>query len=108
MKTVINKNGLNLPPAGWEDYKNSLDSNFRNVYIFFPNNPAEIYHLAFVGDMARWRTSRICTLGLIGLFNDKLWKYHKDLKGKEEERIMKRLESEVLLKMKYDYIKGED
>ena len=101
--SVINYNSLYTAPVNWNNYEQGIDT-IRDIYVYFQSNPKEIYQLGFKGDTTEWRINKKgCTLALVGVFNGKLWRFERDMKSKEIERVEKRLEMEILSKMKHKY-----
>ena len=101
--SVINYNSLYVAPTHWNNYEQGIDT-IRDIYVYFQSIPKEIYQLGFKGDTTEWRINKkSCTLALVGTFNGKIWRFEKDMKSKEIERIEKRFEMEILSKMKHKY-----
>ena len=99
--SVINKDSVYSPPLKWNDYELGSDSIY-DIFILFKTAPKELYQVRFA-NKSSWNSSNICKLGLVGVFDGKLWHFEKDLDSKEEERLKKRFESEILSKMKFQY-----
>lgn len=102
--SVINKDSAYTAPSKWNDYELGVDSVY-DIFVLFQSNPKEIYQLDFVGSPSDWKINSTCKLALVGVFDGKLWHFEKDLSSDEEARVMKRFETEILSKMKYQYSK---
>ena len=102
---VINKDSFYVVPSKWEFSKEG--DIFERIYVYFKNNPEEMYRIGFTGDSAVWKNSSNCRLGLISQWVDNGWNNESDLSRKEKERIQERFEREILSKIKYRYIKSE-
>jgi hypothetical protein len=103
---VINKDSIYTVPEHWNDYELGTDS-INDIYVSFNANPREIYQLNFIGPPSVWN-ERTCVLGFVGLFDGKLWNFEKDLDNAEKERVIKRLEMEILQKMRFRFKSVED
>ncbi|HMG83359.1 MAG TPA: hypothetical protein VK559_10030 [Ferruginibacter sp.] len=103
---IISKNSIYALPPKWI----TADSGdyFETRYVYFSNNPEEIYRIRFVGDSNDWNNSSVCTLGIIGEFDGNTWRNESALSNKEVERITKRFEEEILSKIKYSYVKSDN
>jgi len=102
--SIINKDSVYSAPSKWNDYELGIDTVY-DIFVLLHSNPKEIYQLDFVGTPSEWQNNVTCTLALVGVFDGKLWHFEKDLSSKEEERVMKRFETEILSKLKYKYTK---
>ncbi len=100
---IINEDSLYTPPLEWNDYKLGQDSLY-DIFIYFKDTPKEIYLVRFT-DRETWSHSNSSQLGLVGVFDGQFWYFEKDLNSKEESRLMKRFEVEILSKFPYSYKK---
>ena len=100
---VINKDARYTPPSKWNGYESGADST-RDIFIMFQSIPMEVYQVDFAFKES-WSNSASCKLALVCVFDGNLWHFEDDLSSKEENRVMKRFESEILSKMKYQYSK---
>ena len=101
--SIIN-NGPNhtLPPKWIGGTKGDYLEYF---YIYFKNNPEEMYQIGFKYDSLTWNESSNCSLAIVSQFSGEEWKYEKDLSNNEIDRITKRFEDVILSKLSYGYIK---
>ena len=101
---VINKNSAYTVPNKWHEHTEG--DYFERIYIYFKNNPEELYQIGFTGDSTNWNQTSSCKLGLISVYQGKQFQYENELSNKEIERIEKRFETEILSKIKYTYFKS--
>ena len=101
---VINNSSHTLPTK-WKDCNKG--DYFEMTYVYFKNNPEEIYRLRFKYDSSIWNTSSTSTLALISQFDGDTWRNDDELSNKEIQRIQKRFETEILSKIKVPYFKSD-
>lgn len=101
---VINNDTTYKVPKKWRSH--TKDDYFERIYIYFSNRPNELYQIGFT-DSNEWQKSATCRLGLISIYQGEQFMYEDDLNWKEQERIQKRFEEEILTKIKYTYIKSD-
>ncbi len=102
--SVINKDSIYTPPLQWNGYELGKDTIY-DIFVYFKDAPQEIYLIRFT-NKENWEHTNYSKLGLVGLFDGKLWHFEKDLCSDEEARVMKRFEEEILSKIKYPYTKS--
>jgi hypothetical protein len=105
IKNVIYKDSAYVVPNKWKSHTEG--DYFERIYIYFRNAPEEIYQIGFVYDSTAWKQSSSCRLGFVSIFKGQQFQYESDLSNKEIERIMKRLETNILSKIKYKYFKSD-
>ncbi len=93
-------------PSKWKEYAVSLDF-MDDKFIYFQNNPEEILRVNFTGDTTQWSSTNTCNISLFGLFKGEKWMFYHDISSDEKERIKKRLETEILSKMRHSYTKED-
>ena len=105
---VINKDSTYTVPKKWievaKEAKEAGDG-LEYFFLYFKHKPEEMYEMQFA-DSASWNNSLKSSLGLNSRFDGHFWKYGKDLSSKENERITKRFEDEILSKLKYGFEKS--
>jgi len=101
---VIKEDSSHKIPAKWKNCNQG--DYFERIYIYFKDGPEELYQIGFTGDSTDWNHSSGSRLSLIGQFSGK-WKFERDLDQKEIDRITKRVESEILSKIKFEYYKTD-
>lgn len=101
---VINKDFAYKLPTKWSGVNKG--DYFEMIYIYFKNNPEEIYRTGFTGDSSLWKHSSTSRLALVSQFDGDIWRNESELSNKEVERIEKRFETEILSKIKYTYYKS--
>lgn len=106
ISNIINKNSEYTVPQKW--FEHTKGDYFERIYIYFQNNPEELYQIGFTGDSTDWKRSSSSRLGLISIYQGKEFQYEDQLSDKEIKRIEKRFETEILSKIKYSYYKSED
>ena len=77
------------------------------IYVYFRNNPEELYQVRFKYDSSVWKQSATCSLALISIYQGKEFRYVEDLSSGEKKRVEKRIEKEILSKTEYNYSKSE-
>lgn len=94
-------------PVKWKQYCEIFDF-MDDRFIYFKNKPEEVLRLSFVGDSSNWNSETNCQLTLFDWFDGSKWVRNFDIKSEDKKRIVKRLETEILSKMRYSYRKEED
>lgn len=102
--STINKDSTYVVPNKWLPH--TKDDYFERIYVYFKNNPEELYQIGFTNE-ADGKHSSSSRLGLISVYNGHQFQYESDLPNKEIQRITKRFETEILSKVKYSYRKTE-
>ncbi|TKB98714.1 hypothetical protein [Pedobacter cryophilus] len=93
-------------PLKWK--KNAVGMDFLDEkFIYFKNAPEEILRIGFTGDSIQWKSHTSSKLALVGVFRGNEWLFEKDMSASEKERLQKRLETEILSKMRHSYKKEE-
>ena len=93
-------------PSKWKKYAIPFDF-MDDKFIYFKADPEEILRINFTGDSTRWAVENTCKVSLFGLFDGEKWIFNYDISSEEKERIKKRLEIEILSKMRHPYKKEE-
>ena len=93
-------------PLKWREYAVPFDF-MDDKFIYFKNNPEEILRVNFIRDSTQGNQKSNCKVSLFGLFNGNKWIFNYEISSDEKERIKKRLETEILSKMKHTYKKEE-
>jgi hypothetical protein len=104
---VVDEESKYSPPLKWNNYELGADS-LQDIFIAFSTNPKEIFQLGFANRVTSLEKATNAKLALVGIFDGKIWKFESDLTSNEKERVKKRLETEILSKMRYSYRKEED
>ena len=102
---VINEDSTYRVPAKWKSH--TKGDSFERIYFYFPHGPEELYQIGFTGDNNEWQKSSTSRLGLISIYQGKQFMYEDELSWKEQDRIQKRFEEEILSKIKYSYNKND-
>lgn len=103
---VIRQDSAYIVPDKW---KIEHEDVYPMIYIYFNANPEEIYQIGFSCDSLDWNSSpSYSKLALIAKFDGDQFKFEKDLNRKEKERIEERFETEILAKIRYNYIKNNE
>ena|GEM_PF-3170223 len=103
LNSVINQSPIFQVPLKWEDCKNG--DAVERIYLYFKDQPAEVYMLGFKYDSSIWRASSVSTLAIVGKYDGTIWKFKQDLNDSEVKRITIRFETEILSKIKYPFYK---
>jgi hypothetical protein len=102
---VLKTDSTYLVPSKWKEH--TKGDYFERMYLYFKNNPEELYQIGFTYDSTVWKHSPTSRLGLIAIYQGNKFQYESDLSIKEIERITKRFETEILSKIKYPYFKSD-
>jgi hypothetical protein len=101
LNRVINKDSGYSVPHKWIDcYKAAMPG---DMFLYFKQNPEEMYEISFNGDPEEWQKSPVCRLALIYQFDGDRWRKDSELRRIEKDRICKRFEAEILSKIRYGY-----
>jgi hypothetical protein len=98
---IINKDSVFSVPLKW--HKSTTGDYFERYYVYFSASPEEMYEIGFTGDSTEWKESFNSKLGLIAMYDGDQFRYDNDLSSKEETRIKRRFEKEILSKLKLSY-----
>jgi hypothetical protein len=101
LNRVINEDSGFSVPNKWIDAYKVV--NIESMFVYFKRDPEEMYEIGFTGDAAVWQKSTTSRLALVYQFDGVRWRKESELSGKEEDRITKRFEDEILSKIKYKY-----
>lgn len=102
---AINEDSVYTVPQKWIEGTKG-NNYFETMYVYFKNNPEEMYQIGFIGDSTDWNNSSSSTLAIIIQFNGEVWNYKNDISRKGIVRITKRFEDEILSKIPYRYSKS--
>ena len=92
-------------PTKWKEH--TTGDSFERIYLYFKNSPEELIQVGFTYDSTVWKRSPTSKLGLVAIYQGNQFKYESDLSKKQIERIKKRIETEVLSRIKYPYYKND-
>jgi hypothetical protein len=101
MVSVIKKGGYS-PPTHWNDYEEGADWRY-DTFVYFKDSPKEIFLIQFNREEDEYLPTSV--LALVGAFDGKRWYFNSDINRSEKERVQKRLEKEILIKMQHSYKK---
>ena len=101
ISSIISKDSQFTVPKKWLEC--TTGDYFERYYIYFSKNPEEMYQIGFTGDSLEWNNSSSSKLGLIAVYDGKIFKYESDLSSREIKRIEKRFEEEILSKLSLPY-----
>lgn len=101
--TVLKLNSDTIP-LKWKQYYKKFDF-MNDNYVYFKKNPEEILRIGFIQFGSNWEENDYSELGMFLWFDGKKWYRDYEIDDKNKARIIKRLEKEILSKMKYKYEK---
>ena len=105
LQRVFNEDSAYSVPNKWIDcYKLAMPG---VMFLYFKQNPEEMYEIRFSGDSEEWKKSPVCRLALTYQFDGDRWRKDGELRRTEEKRICKRFETEILSKIKYRYFASD-
>lgn len=93
-------------PLKWKQYYKKFDFMDDN-YVYFKKNPEEILRIGFIQFGNNWEENDYSELGMFLWFDGKNWYRDYEIDDENKARIIKRLEKEILSKMKYRYEKED-
>lgn len=77
-------------------------------YVYFKENPEELYQIRFKYDSLEWAKSPSSTLAIVAVYQENTkFQYNSDLSNKERERVQLRFETEILTRIKFPYTKSK-
>ena len=102
---IINDSSKFAVPLKWKDLTEGDAIEYN--YVYFKENPEELYQIRFKYDSLEWAKSPNSTLALIAVYQESTkFQYNVDLSLKEKKRVQLRFETEILSHIKYAYTKS--
>ena len=89
-------------PIKWKQYYEKFDFT-DDTYIYFKESPEEIIRLGFARYGDNWEKDNFSSLSVFMWFDGEGWKRNYEITDVERKHIVKRVEDEILSKMKYKY-----